>query len=205
MANIVLPGGPDIKYQVMDFGIERADGVLEFVGGGTQVTVFAKGNWAGHVTLPPLKGDDARLWTSALAQLSALENDCYIVPPDYRTPAYGGSPPLVKGASQLGASLNCDGVTNSASVLSEGDYIEVPTVSGFELKKLTADATADVSGNITFSFTPPLREAPADNATIRIVEPRVKMRMTSPQSSWSMGVAAIAGMSFGLSEAFAPV
>jgi len=76
----------------------------------------------------------------------------------------GGGTPLVKGASQTGASLLTDGWPLSTAILKAGDYFEVNS----EYKLVAADVTSDGSGNATITFEPPLRASPADNAPITL-------------------------------------
>jgi len=82
--------------------------------------------------------------------------------------AYGGTP-LVKGASQTGSSLIIDGLTVSVTKwIGQGDYFSVIVNGEPELKMCTADINSDINGELTLTFEPRLRAAPAENAVIYV-------------------------------------
>ena len=106
-----------------------------------------------------------------------------------------GSTPLVKGASQTGASLITDGWANSTAVIKKGDVFNVHHVNPQSLQSTgavqqfvaTADGTSDGSGNLTISISPSITTgtgfqtvdgSPADNAAITMVGAEAKQ---SPQ------------------------
>ena len=68
----------------------------------------------------------------------------------------------------------------AAATLKEGDFF---AVNG-ELKMVTANATADGSGNMTISFEPPLRASPAHGAAITYTNPTATFMMTSQTAEW---------------------
>ena len=100
-----------------------------------------------------------------------------------------GSTPLVKGASQTGASLITDGWANSTAVIKKGDVFTIANVHHVNPQSLqstgavqqfvaTADGTSDGSGNLTISISPSITTgtgfqtvdgSPADNAAITMV------------------------------------
>ena len=100
-----------------------------------------------------------------------------------------GSTPLVKGASQTGASLITDGWANSTAVIKKGDVFTIADVNHVNPQSLTsvataqqfvatADGTSDGSGNLTISISPSITTgtgfqtvdaSPADNAAITMV------------------------------------
>lgn len=102
--------------------------------------------------------------------------------------AHGGTP-LVNGASQSGSSLVTDGWTASAAILKEGDIITIAGVNGVNPQSrqdygssrqfvVTADVTADGTGNATIPIYPAITAsgafqtvtgAPADNAAITVL------------------------------------
>jgi len=109
-----------------------------------------------------------------------------------------GSTPLVKGASQTGASLITDGWANSTAVIKKGDVFTIANVHHVNPQSLqstgavqqfvaTADGTSDGSGNLTISISPSITTgtgfqtvdgSPADNAAITMVGAEAKQ---SPQ------------------------
>lgn len=91
--------------------------------------------------------------------------------------------PLVNGASQTGAALAIDGCTVGTTLLA-GDFIGVAVGSGTELKMVTADATANGSGEMTLAIEPPLRASPSDNAAITTTRPTARFMLTSDDVQW---------------------
>jgi len=95
--------------------------------------------------------------------------------------ASGGGSPLIKDA---GASLavgdtvlTVDGFTAGAvtGFAKSGDWFEVD----YYLYRLTEDANKNASGEVTFTFQPPLKTAPADNAPVTVTNPQGVFRLKS--------------------------
>ena len=132
----------------------------------TQRYLLGGARWKASFTLPRMDRDQQAAWRSFFDRLEGSYGTFNAYDPDY----YGkprGNPsgtPLVNGASQTGSSLITDGWTASTTILKIGDYF---TVNG-ELKRVTADATSDGSGNATLSFKPALRNSPGDNAALTV-------------------------------------
>lgn len=95
---------------------------------------------------------------------------------------YAGNAGLVKGAGQLGTSLETDGWEPSALLLERGDWFTVND----ELKMCSANVSADGAGEAELTFKPPLRRAPADNAPIVISEPYALMSQAASAEPWSL-------------------
>jgi hypothetical protein len=119
-----------------------------------------------------------------MEQLSDRTNVFAYGPPYYSGPStgYAGAGPLVNGASQLGLSLVCDGVTPSAAILLAGDFLSFDVTSpggatNRQLNKVIANATADGGGNVTFSLMLPIRQAPAENAAVNIFTPTAQFML----------------------------
>ena len=200
MATIVLPTTP--KFTSATFNLLRADVPIELLSGAEVIMAFRKAVWVYSFALPAMKIADGRIWSSRLTQLSNLSNTFNATPPEYDGPGtgYSGASPLVMGAGQLGRSLACDGVTASTAILLEGDYF---SVNG-ELKKLTANATSDGSGNVTFAFEPALRKSPANNAAVNIATPSAVFRLAAPEASWDVNAMVVFGLSVAAVESFGP-
>lgn len=88
--------------------------------------------------------------------------------------------PLVKGAAQTGNTLAIDGCTVGGTLLA-GDLF---AVNG-ELKMLVADATADGAGEMTLTFEPPLRGAPADNMALTLSKPTATFMLAADETKWN--------------------
>lgn len=181
MTAITLPSTGLKRARMRLVGADRSLGSFT---GASVIVESVEFLWALDFSLNPQDGATARAWKSALTQLSRLSNTFDYAPPEYsgNSAGYSGADPLVKGASQLGLSVDADGVTSSTAIAKEGDYIEV----GGELKILTADADSDGTGNVTFTFFPPLRSSPSDNAVIEIDAPKATFRMITSAAGWDL-------------------
>lgn len=89
--------------------------------------------------------------------------------PDFPVPLTGVTTTgLVNGASQTGMSLVTDGWPINTMIARASDTIFIPRVSSSycQMFTLTADATSNGTGQVTFALDAPLRGSPADNAVI---------------------------------------
>lgn len=155
--------------------------------------------WFGTYTLPAMLRANAAAWVAFLVGLQGRAGRFYAFDPDAKTPrgTWAGTP-LVNGASQTGSSLICDGFTAGATVKA-GDYFQV----GTELKMVTADGTADGSGNLTISFKPSLRASPADNAALTSTNPVcIAMLIDDEQAAWDADNISLFGLTFSWVEVF---
>jgi hypothetical protein len=144
---------------------------------------YAVWNFTGKYSLTDKA--NANLMRSFLAQLEGQANAFRFSPPEYVSPStgYAGAAGLVNGASQTGKSLITDGWTASAAVFKAGDFFTVND----EFKVLTADATANGSGQVTLAFEPALRASPADNAALTIVNPTILLCSTDDTAAtWDL-------------------
>ena len=165
-----------------------------------QTQSFLGDRWYASYTLPPMLRAKAEPWLMLLAKLGGRAGRFYGYDPDAKTPrgTWAGTV-LVNGGSQTGTSLILDGFTAGATV-KIGDYFEV----NGELKKITADGTADGSGNLTVSFTPSLRASPADNAAVTSTNPTCTMMLIDDdQASWDADELGVYRISFQAVEVFA--
>lgn len=81
----------------------------------------------------------------------------------------------VDGASQTGSSVTYDGATPSQVAFYAGDLIHFANHS--KLYMVTADSTADGSGDGTVEFYPALRQSPEDNEAIDATTPTTNVRL----------------------------
>lgn len=173
---------PSIDAETLHPKLMRKDVELEYMGGDTSIVAPPYARFAMRIPLARQPLSTAEAWFAALAQLSKLSNTFKLTPPGYNGPSsgYAGADPVVDGAGQLGLSLTARSATPSTLIVKKGNYIEVNT----EFKIVTADATSDVSGNVTINFEPALRSSPADGATIYLQTPRLTMRLMKPVAEW---------------------
>ena len=87
--------------------------------------------------------------------------------------------PRVNGASQVGQSLILDGFT-ALTTFKVGDFFAVNS----EIKMVSADVAANGSGQMTVTFSPPLRASPADNALITLVKPTAIFKLRENSNYW---------------------
>lgn len=147
--------------------------------------------WAGSLIFSSKIGEKRALLMSLIAKLRGQANRLRVYVSDNpKRGSYGGTP-LVAGAGQTGSTLNVDGCTaNVAGWIKEGDYFSVLVGSEHELKIATLDASSDGIGNVTLTFEPRLRAAPADNAAVIVEDgslgkPRGIFMLDSNEAGWS--------------------
>lgn len=157
--------------------------------GNTQRRELPGSRWMATLTLTNRPDTEQRAWMAFQAQMRGAAGDCYLSP-SFAFPRLGagGGSPLVNGANQTGTSLILDGAAHSVTGwLKAGDYFSFDSGTGRELKILAADSNTDSSGNVTLTFEPPIRTAPADNAAVEITAPSAIMRlMDDNQFIWSI-------------------
>ena len=145
--------------------------------------------WMATLSLPAMRRDRAAAWQAFFDKLEGGANTFSAFDPDGVIPrgAAGGTP-LVNGAGQTGSTLVIDGCTPNVMFLRAGDYFGV----NGEFKRLTADALANGSGQVTLQFKPALRSSPADNAVVVVNRPTVTMALVDDsQAMWECDVAGI--------------
>lgn len=127
--------------------------------------------WAFKGTYSLTDTTNANLLKAFLVSLEGQANAFRLPLPEYTKPStgYAGAAGLVNGASQTGKALITDGWTASTAIFKAGDYFNLND----ELKMLTADATANGSGQVTLAFEPAIRTSPADNLALKIVNPTI--------------------------------
>ncbi|MGE0206043.1 MAG: hypothetical protein AB7E70_20930 [Hyphomicrobiaceae bacterium] len=197
MTILTLPSSPGIRASRWGLRGNTAAFISPF--NGFSMTVEQIGAmWHAQYTLPPMSRSQAAAWLAFLVNLNGRGGRFYGYDPDCRTPrgTWAGSP-VVNGSNQGGASLILDGFTAGATVRA-GDYFQV----GTELKMVTADGTADGSGNLTVSFKPVLRGPPADDAAIVSTNPVcIMMLADDEQAAWDADMVSLFGVSFSAVEA----
>lgn len=161
--------------------------------------------WAGMFQLPPMKRDQAEPWAAFLASLHGRAGRFYAGDPAGTTPqGVATGSPVVSGANQTGTSLVTTAWSaNQTGILKAGDYIAWDTPSSWrEMHKVTADANSTAGGNATLAITPPIRESPANNATIIVQSPTCVMMLTSDdEAAWDIEPL-IYGIQFSAEEVF---
>ena len=168
-----------------------------------QVVVHPGQRWEAEITLPAMQRANAEAWVGWLLSLRGRSGTFLLGDPLATSPlGNGGGTPVVKGASQTGATLLIDGCTASqSSYLAAGDYIQIGAAASSQLYKVTQTAASDGSGNATLEIWPELRSSPTDNAAITVDSPKGLFRLSTNEVDWSINEASIFGLTFPAVEA----
>lgn len=138
--------------------------------------------WQVTMSFLTLSGSDRSTLIGFLGKLNGQQHRVTL--PNHAEPQLGvlTGTPLVAGAGQTGTSLNIDGCTaGQTGWIKAGDWF---SVNG-ELKMCVADANSDGGGNVTVSFIPRLRAAPADNAPLTVALGTGTFVLASNSIKWS--------------------
>lgn len=196
MATITFPSSPKPSGMQWKLVMPAQTNVSGWTGG-RQTLASNRGWWECQLTLPPMVGRDAvNPWRSFVAQARGSAND-FQVPVDATAQSALANTVLVNGAGQTGRNLVTDGWPASTTILSAGEFVTV----GNQLLQLTADVTSDGSGNATISFEPPIRSAPADNASVEYKNPYALMYCVE-EPSLSVTVGDVYMLALNLRESF---
>lgn len=135
--------------------------------------------WELTVSWESLDVADTRILAAFLADLRGGAGRFYYSPATWSPRrATGGGSPLINGAGQSGAALATDGWSASAQAMLAGDWLSyTDTLGRRRLHMVTADATANGSGQATLAITPAIRRAGADNAAIDVAAPSGVFRL----------------------------
>lgn len=135
--------------------------------------------WEIGGTLEILNRDQAEEYNAFIASLKGRLGTFLLTPAGSGTArGIATGTPLVKGGSQVGNTLITDGwTTGQTGILKAGDYIQLGTGAGSTLHRVLADVNSDGSGNATFDLAPKIVNAPADNSTIVVSNPKGLFRM----------------------------
>jgi len=189
-----------------NFRITRIAGVNESIYTGTQQVYQYTGEyWEVDITMPPMRTATARAFVSFLVSLRGQYGSFFVGDFDAKT-ALGtagtsAGTPLVKGASQTGNTLVCDGAPNSQTgYLKAGDYIQLGSGATQRLHMVVADSNSDGSGNFTLSIEPALRTSPADNLAITVANTKGVFRLNANTTEWNANEASTYGIAFSARE-----
>lgn len=176
MTAISMPPRP--AFKASSFFIETNTQTFESpLNRATQRLELAGQRWRATFTLPKMNKAQAAEWIAFFMKCKGRANTFTAYDPDWKTNlgAWSGTP-LVKGSGQTGNSIIIDGcpanVTNWGKT---GDYFNLEG----RLRRLTANANTNGSGETTLYFEPPIYTAPADNAALTCNPATCTMIMTS--------------------------
>lgn len=165
--------------------------------GARQVIASNRGWWECQFMLPPIVGTaNFNPWRAFIAQMRGMANDVRI-PADPTAQSAIANTMSVNGGGQVGRSIAVDGLPNSTTVLTAGQFVTI----GDQLLQLTANVTTNGSGQATLTFEPPIRSAPADNAVVEFKNPYALMYFQE-EPTYNVDNAYVYSLSFNLREAF---
>ena len=159
--------------------------------------------WEAEVNYPPLSRAEAEPLVAQLTSLYGVKGTFLLNDPAGTSPqGIATGTPVVKGASQTGATLITDGWTASKTgILKAGDWIQLGSGSTARLYKVLKDANSDGSGDSTLDIWPNLRSSPADDAALTIASASGVFRLLSNDLSYQISSATHYGITFACREA----
>ena len=158
--------------------------------------------WEAEIQLPSMMREDAEEWISFLLSLRGQEGRFLMGDPHgaIARGALGGNP-LVRGDNQIGPTVVIDGCDASvAGWVKAGDYIQFGAASTATFHKVLQDANTNEEGEVSVEIWPSLRTAPADNSSVITASCVGNWRLNSGQQDWSVGHAALYGITFAAVE-----
>ena len=183
---LALPTATRIKSVTISpisiVGVTRSIYTLE-----EQVQAHAGQAWQANINLPLMNDVNAQAWIAFLLSLNGPQGTFLMSDPTGAIPrgeaASNRNPsPLVEGAGQAGNELDIDNCPASiTNYLKRGDYIQLD----YGYHRLLEDVSTDASGEANLSIWPNLRRSPADNESVRTINPVGIWRLTSPSSFYT--------------------
>lgn len=174
----------------IDFRAETQVGSVEspfsFV---PQTYVWAAERWLATLTWGQMGQADADdVEAGLLLALNGREGSFLLGDPLRITPrgTWAGQSPLVNLGSQTGKTLNIDGLTPTTTTGKKGDFFQLGSGATSRLYRLTADFTANGSGQATLDFWPSLRVSPADNAALTLSSAKGLFMLNQNVRGWTL-------------------
>ena len=143
--------------------------------------------WQADINLPIMNDVNAQEWIAFLLSLNGIQGTFLMSDPTGALPRGAASSnrnpsPLVAGAGQMGNDLDIDNCPASITdYLKRGDYIQLD----YGYHRLLKDASTNSSGETSLSIWPNLRRSPANNESVRTINPVGIWRLVSPSSFYT--------------------
>jgi hypothetical protein len=145
--------------------------------------------WEAAVTMPPMIDSRFRAWSAFIASCSGNLNAFMLGDPVQSQPMGTGGTGAVSGANQTGRTLV---TTFGSGAVLPGDIIQV----NFRMFRVLSNSSG------TLGIWPPLKESPANAATITTSNPQGLFRMKANTAKWSENPWRQFGLSFQIVEAY---
>ncbi|CAD7336046.1 hypothetical protein FIM10_04015 [Sphingomonadales bacterium 56] len=169
MSSILLPSSPAVRSarpMVQSFG-----SILRpFLGGPSQRINRLGTRWALQVSMPLMRAEVARTWTSALSRGS---EDGVIMPIPQDIAIGNPGAPKVSAAVSAGTALPLKGLT-AAYAVRAGQFLSIIRGGRRHVHIFSADAVASGSGTMTAAIWPMLRVALATDDVVEIAAPKIE-------------------------------
>ena len=199
---LALPTATGIKSVTITpisiVGITRSIYTLE-----EQVQAHPGQAWQADINLPIMNDVNAQAWIAFLLSLNGVQGTFLMSDPTGALPRGAASSnrspsPLVAGGGQSGNELDIDNCPASITdYLKRGDYIQLD----YGYHRLLEDTSTNASGEANLSIWPNLRKSPADNGSVRTINPVGIWRLLSPTSFYTDTDFLFKDMSFSCIEA----
>lgn len=134
--------------------------------GRRQEGTFRFNRWGFIVEYAKTKGDTARLKESALGALKGGEVSFDFRDPSRAVPSTGYSAGGAVDSSASGFTIPVKGLTVSTAIVKAGDYFSISIGGENQLFQAAADATSDISGDVTITTNNPVRGTAADDDVV---------------------------------------
>ncbi len=177
---------PEIKTRGASFGLIRGDIVTARLDGSEAVALSPIAKWRLTAPLVPMSYEQAQPWIGAINQLAAPDRFFDARPPGFALSEYAkanfngtwqqGEPVL---SSASGTTANFTGLVADATFLTRGDYFQITTADGPELKMCVADSASTSGGAATVQFEPALRRTATG---VDIINPKCRFRLMDSAS-----------------------
>lgn len=148
--------------------IAKTQTVTRSFSGFKQVQKNPGDRWVGKITLPTLTAEQAMDWLGAFDALDGQIGTFFLPHPDFKAirGTANGDTGAVKGAGQKGSEIITYG-WGADVTFRRGDILQFDAGSKARMRRVTKDATANGSGEVTLDVMPPFIIAPDDNAAIK--------------------------------------
>ena len=166
-----------------------------------QVVKHQGERWSASVSLPPMRRSDAEPWVAFLLSLKGQYGYFLLGDPNCKTPQGSArttlGTPLVNGASQVGETLNIDGLPLSVSgYLKAGDYLQLGSSSTAKLYKVLSDVNTDSNGRAAIDLWPSIKVSPADDAVVTLSNTVGNFRLSGNVQQWQINDISSYGITF---------
>lgn len=199
---IIIPEKPASRVDVprlIDFG-----GFLTPAGGGPVQRLNRLGNrYAVTVTMPPMRGSQARIFVNRL--IRGKSEGARMAWPldgfDPGAPLVGGAPVVVDGSGQAGRQLSIRSIAPHYA-FREGQPISLE-VDGQHYFDFIAQATVvGAGGTATITLSQMLRIEPPDGAVLHVAKPMIEGFIVGSEISWEQAISGFTeGIQFEIQEA----